>query len=100
MARATLSRVEQLGRAAVAALSALGQVVDPGACLLVGGGVLVAPGLGHVVEHEALALGVAQDAALAAHGLGHEDALDAGGQTMPVGWNCTNSMSMSSAPAR
>jgi hypothetical protein len=22
-----------------------------------------------------------------------------GGHTMPVGWNCTNSMSMSSAPA-
>ena len=32
--------------------------------------------------------------------LGDEDAAHAGGQTIPVGWNWTNSMSMRSAPAR
>ena len=63
----------------MAALAAFGEIVDPGARLLVGGGVLVTTGLGQVVPHEALAFCVAQDAALTADGLGHEQALDARG---------------------
>jgi hypothetical protein len=68
--------------------------------LLVGRRVLAAAVLGQVVPHEPLAVLVAQDPALAADRLGHEQAAHPGGQTMPVGWNCTNSMSMRSAPAR
>ena len=41
-----------------------------------------------------------EDPALAADRLGDEQpASPPGGQTMPVGWNWTNSMSTSSAPA-
>ena len=41
-----------------------------------------------------------QHAAFAAHAFGDEDARTLGGQTIPVGWNWMNSMSISSAPAR
>ena len=64
---------QQLGRPA-GVLVALG--VAPALLLVVGG--LGAVVLRDVVEHEAPALAVAQDAAFAAHALGHQDAADAG----------------------
>ena len=68
----------QLRRPAMVGLAALRQGVHPGPRLLVRGGVLVAAVLRQVAPHEALAVGVAQDAALAAHGLGDEQAAHAG----------------------
>ena len=49
--------------------------VAPALFLVVGG--LVAIGLGDVVEHEAAALVVEEDASFAAHAFGHQDPLDA-----------------------
>ncbi len=60
---------QQLRRAAV-----VGLVVVPAVALLLGGGVLVLEHLGDVVEHEPLALGVAQHPAVTAYGLGDQDA--------------------------
>ena len=51
-------------------------VVVPAVALLFGVGRLGAEHLGDVVEHEALAFGVAQHATVTAHRLGDEDALD------------------------
>ena len=69
IARATSSRVSSSGgRRAV--LSPF----EPAVGLLDGVGGLRREALGDVVEHEALALVVLQDAAVAAHALGHEDA--------------------------
>jgi len=48
-------------------------------------GVALAEHVRDVVEHEPLAVGVAQHAAVAAHRLGDEDALHDSGHTMPVG---------------
>ena len=62
---------QQLGRPLVV----LGVGV-PAVRLLLGVGVLRAEDVRHVVEHEPLALGVAQDSPVAAHRLRHEDALD------------------------
>ena len=64
---------QQLGRPA-GVLVALG--VAPPLLLVVGG--LAPVVLRDVVEHEPPALAVAQDAAFAAHALGHQDAADAG----------------------
>jgi hypothetical protein len=64
---------EQLGRPLVGV-----RVGVPAVALLLGLGVLAAEDVGHVVEHEALALGVLQHAAVSAHRLGDEDALDRG----------------------
>jgi hypothetical protein len=78
----------------------------PGRCsqlvgLLLGGGVLPLEHVGHVLEHEALAVGVAS----ARRRRRGRDSVTSrprteGGQTMPVGWNCRNSMLISVAPAR
>ena len=68
----------QLRRPAMVGLAALREGVHPGPRLLVRGGVLVAAVLRQVAPHEALAIRVAQDAALAAHGLGDEQAAHAG----------------------
>jgi hypothetical protein len=62
---------QQLRRALVVLL-----VLVPPVALLLGLGVLVDEDVGDVVEHEALALGVGQDPAVASDRLGHEDALD------------------------
>ena len=62
---------QQLGRPLVVL-----RVVVPAVGLLLGVGVLAAEHVGHVVEHEPLALGVAQHPAVAADRLGDEDALD------------------------
>ena len=56
--------------------------------------------LGVVAGHEPLAERVVQTAALAAHRLGHQRAGGLLGATMPVGWNCTSSMSITRQPAR
>ena len=69
----------ELGRAAVVGLASVRERIDPLAGLLVGTGVLVAPVVGEVAPHEALAIGVAEDAALPSHGLGHQEASHAGG---------------------
>ena len=58
---------QQLGRAPVVV-----RVVVPAVGLLLGLRVLGAEHVGHVVEHEPLALGVAQHAAVAAHRLGDQ----------------------------
>src|SRR5262249_6999615 len=71
---------QELGRAS-RALVALG--VAPALLFVVGG--LAAIVLGDVREHEALLLVVEQDAALAAHALGDEDALHAGRPDHPGG---------------
>ena len=68
----------QLGRPAGVRLLPGGQGGHPAGGLLVGRGVLGAPVLGQVRPHEPLAGGVAQDAALAADGLGHQQAAHAG----------------------
>ena len=52
--------------------------VVPGVGFLLVVGRLALEELGDVVEHEALALGVLERAAVAAHALGHEDAAHAG----------------------
>ena len=48
----------------------------PAVGLVLGLGVVLAEDIGHVVEHEPLALGVAQHPAVAAHRFGHQDPLD------------------------
>ena len=63
---------QQLGRAAPGAV-----VVVPAVGLLLGVGGLGAEHVGDVVEHEALALGVAQHPAVAAHALGHQQSAHA-----------------------
>ena len=68
----------QLGRPAGVGLAGGAQGLDPGPGLLVGRRVLVAAVLREVVPHESLAILVAQDPALAANRLGHEEAADAG----------------------
>ena len=60
---------QQVGRAPVVVV-----VLVPGVGLFLGLRRLGPEHVGHVVEHEAGALGVAQHAAVAAHALGHEDA--------------------------
>ena len=67
----------QLGRPPRVGLATLGQRRHPARGLLVGRGVLVAALLGQVLPHEPLAVLVAQDPALAADGLGHQQAPDA-----------------------
>ncbi|GAA3047029.1 hypothetical protein GCM10020000_28850 [Streptomyces olivoverticillatus] len=62
---------EQLGRAAVVV-----GVGVPAVALVLGLGVLLPEDVRDVVEHEPLALAVAQHPAVAAHGLGDQDALD------------------------
>src|SRR6185437_14506323 len=64
---------QELGRAA-RVLVALG--VAPALLGVVGGRAAVV--LGHIIEHEALALAVLEDAALAAHAFGDEDAFHTG----------------------
>jgi len=49
--------------------------------------------------HEALALAFRRSPPSPRNRFGDEEAHDAGGQTIPVGWNWKNSMSISSAPA-
>src|SRR3954447_25014210 len=71
IAPATSSRGQQLGRTPVVLV-----VVVPGVGLLLVVGGLGFEELRDVVEHEPLALGVAQHSALTTHGLGDEDALD------------------------
>lgn len=61
---------QQLGRTPVAV-----RVLVPAVALLLRLGVLLLEDVGDVVEHEPLALGVAQHPAVTAHGLGDEDAL-------------------------
>ena len=96
MARATSSR----GSSSGGRLLLSGSVYQRSASASVSR-VLVAEHVGHVVEHEPLALGVLQHPAVAADRLGDQDArAPMGGQTMPVGWNCRNSMLISVAPAR
>ena len=69
----------QLGRPAGVGLAALRTAPSTQLRgLLVGRGVLGAAVLGQVLPHEPLAVLVAQDPALAADGLGHEQAADAG----------------------
>ena len=68
----------QLGRPAGVGLAALRQGRHPAGGLLVGRGVLGPAVLGQVLPHEPLAGRVAQDPALAADGLGHEQAAHAG----------------------
>ena len=63
---------QQVGGAAVVDV-----VVVPAVGLLFGLRRLGPEHVGDVVEHEALALGVAQDAAVAAHALGDQDAAHA-----------------------
>ena len=94
IARATSSRGQQLGRAAVVLL-----VVVPAVRLGLGVGGLGAEELGDVVEHEPLASELLQHAAVAAHHSVTRMPRTDGGQTIPVGWNWTNSMSIRSAPA-
>ena len=53
----------------------------------------------NVVEHEAATFGVEQHPAFAAYPFRHQNTCTLSGHTMPVGWNCTNSMSISVAPA-
>ena len=75
-------------------------VVVPAVGLFLGVRRLGRENVGDVVEHEAPALGVAQDAAVAADALGHEDAAHRQAATpCRSGWNCTHSMSIRSAPA-
>ncbi len=64
---------QQLGRATV-----VGLVLVPTVALFLGVGRLGFEELRDVVEHEAPALGVAQDAPVATHGLGHEEPADRG----------------------
>ncbi len=78
MARATLSRVDSSGGRRAVGLAALRQGRHPLGRLVVGRCVLVAPILGEVGPHEPLAVLVAQDPALAADRLGHEQPADAG----------------------
>ena len=68
----------QLRRPPGVGLAAGAEGLDPVLRLVVGGGVLLAPVLGQVAPHEPLAVLVAQDPALAADRLGHEQAADAG----------------------
>ena len=68
----------QLGRPPRVGLLALGQRGHPAGGLLVGGRVFGPAVLGQVVPHEPHAVLVAQDPALTADGLGHEQAADAG----------------------
>ena len=78
MARATLSRVDSSGGRRASVSRPADRAVDPARGLLVGPGVLGPAVLGQVLPHEPLAVRVAQDAALAADGLGHEQAAHAG----------------------
>ena len=73
IARATSSRGSRSGVRRLFFLSSYQRVG-----LLLGVGRLGPEELGDVVEHEALALGVLQRAAVAAHALGHQDAAHAG----------------------
>ena len=85
MARATLSRVDSSGGRRASVSRPADSAVDPARGLLVGRGVLGATVLGQVLPHEPLAVRVAQDAALAAHGLGHQQAAHAGRPDHPGG---------------
>ena len=68
----------ELGRPARVGGAAGARRLDPAARLLLVLRVFVAALLGQVAPHEALALAVAQDAALAADRLGHQEPADAG----------------------
>ncbi len=78
MARATLSRVDSSGGRRASVWRPSDRAVTQRGGLFVGGGVLGAAILGQVLPHEPLAGVVAQDAALATDGLGHEQPADAG----------------------
>ena len=78
MARETLSRVDSSGGRRASVMRPCDWAVDPFRRLLVGRRVLRAAVLGQVLPHEPLAVLVAQDPALAADGLGDEQAADAG----------------------